>query len=170
MGSGAGRTFPREATGRRRVSGAAAATTWALQRAADIDGGRIDANDGVVAHFGVAPYRQFVTFHLSRAADEILELESSKQSSLALAVGALSSATRAAKMSALDEARKEKVMNAMEHTKAFIAAVAEFDADRVRAAAEVRPRPHPSSPTLADFFFLPRRLPLPRRTVPMLNE
>lgn len=51
-------------------------------------------------------------------------------------------------MSALDEARKEKVMNAMEHTKAFIAAVAEFDADRVRAAAEVRP----SSPTLADFF------------------
>ena len=55
-------------------------------------------------------------------------------------------------MSALDEARKEKVMNAMEHTKAFIAAVAEFDADRVRAAAEVRPRPHPSSPTLADFF------------------
>lgn len=44
-------------------------------------------------------------------------------------------------MSALDEARKEKVMNAMEHTKAFIAAVAEFDADRVRAAAEVRPRP-----------------------------
>jgi hypothetical protein len=152
------------------VSGAAAATTWALQRAADIDGGRIDANDGVVAHFGVAPYRQFVTFHLSRAADEILELESSKQSSLALAVGALSSATRAAKMSALDEARKEKVMNAMEHTKAFIAAVAEFDADRVRAAAEVRPRPHPSSPTLADFFFLPRLLPIPRRTVPMLNE
>jgi hypothetical protein len=119
----------------------------------------------------VAPYRQFVTFHLSRAADEILELESSKQSSLALAVGALSSATRAAKMSALDEARKEKVMNAMEHTKAFIAAVAEFDADRVRAAAEVRPRPHrPSSPTLADFFFLPRLLPIPRRTVPMLNE
>ena len=74
-------------------------------------------------------------------------------------------------MSALDEARKEKVMNAMEHTKAFIAAVAEFDADRVRAAAEVRPRPHrPSSPTLADFFFLPRLLPIPRRTVPMLNE
>ena len=73
-------------------------------------------------------------------------------------------------MSALDEARKEKVMNAMEHTKAIIAAVAEFDADRVRAAAEVRPRPHPSSPTLADFFFLPRLLPIPRRTVPMLNE
>tara|TARA_B110000444_G_scaffold152169_1_gene142396 strand:- start:99 stop:581 length:483 start_codon:yes stop_codon:yes gene_type:complete len=145
------------------VSGAAAATTWALQRAADIDGGRIDANDGVVAHFGVAPYRQFVTFHLSIqvAADEILELESSKQSSLALAVGALSSATRAAKMSALDEARKEKVMNAMEHTKAFIAAVAEFDADRVRAAAEVRPRPHPSSPTLADFFSRTRLLPIP---------
>jgi len=40
-------------------------------------------------------------------------------------------------MSALDEARKEKVMNAMEHTKAFIAAVAEFDADQVRAAAEL---------------------------------
>ena len=46
-------------------------------------------------------------------------------------------------MSALDEARKEKVMNAMEHTKAFIAAVAEFDADQVRAAAEVRARPRP---------------------------
>ena len=75
-------------------------------------------------------------------------------------------------MSALDEARKEKVMNAMEHTKAFIAAVAEFDADRVRAAAEVRPRPHPSSPTLADFFspddFFPSiQRPCP---VPMLNE
>ena len=55
----------------------------------------------------------------------------------------LSSATRAATMSALDEARKEKVMNAMEHTKAFIAAVAEFDADQVRAAAEVRARPRP---------------------------
>lgn len=56
-------------------------------------------------------------------------------------------------MSALDEARKEKVMNAMEHTKAFIAAVAEFDADQVRAAAEVRARPRPIVPdatTLAD--------------------
>ena len=45
-------------------------------------------------------------------------------------------------MSALDEARKEKVMNAMEHTKAFIAAVAEFDADllrvEIRAMARLR--------------------------------
>ena len=63
-------------------------------------------------------------------------------------------------MSALDEARKEKVMNAMEHTKAFIAAVAEFDADRVRAAAEVRPRP-PS------IVANPRRLFLPRRLLPI---
>ena len=64
-------------------------------------------------------------------------------------------------MSALDEARKEKVMNAMEHTKAFIAAVAEFDADQVRAAAEVRARPRPIVPDASN----PRRL-FPRTTTP----
>lgn len=65
-------------------------------------------------------------------------------------------------MSALDEARKEKVMNAMEHTKAFIAAVAEFDADQVRAAAEVRARPRPIVPDASN----PRRRFPPRRRAP----